>query len=42
MNNDPDIAAAAVPGYRAGTWKADLAHSDISFSVRQLVTWCQR
>jgi polyisoprenoid-binding protein YceI len=38
MNNIPDIAAAAVPGYRAGTWKADLAHSDISFSVRQLVT----
>jgi polyisoprenoid-binding protein YceI len=38
MNNDPDIAAAAFPGYRAGTWKADPAHSEISFSVRQLVT----
>jgi polyisoprenoid-binding protein YceI len=38
MNNDPEIAAAAVPGYRAGTWKVDLAHSEISFSVRQLVT----
>jgi polyisoprenoid-binding protein YceI len=38
MNNDPEIAAAAVPGYRAGTWKADPEHSEISFSVRQLVT----
>jgi polyisoprenoid-binding protein YceI len=38
MNNNPDLAAAAVPGYRAGIWKVDLAHSDISFSVRQLVT----
>jgi polyisoprenoid-binding protein YceI len=38
MNNDLDIAAAAVPGYRAGIWKVDLAHSEISFSVRQLVT----
>ena len=38
MNNDPDIAPAAAPGYRAGTWKVDLAHSEISFSVRQLVT----
>jgi polyisoprenoid-binding protein YceI len=38
MNNDSDIVAAAVPGYRAGTWKADPARSDISFSIRQLVT----
>ena len=36
MNNDP-VISAAMPGYRAGTWKADPAHSDISFSVRQVV-----
>jgi polyisoprenoid-binding protein YceI len=38
VNNNSDIAAAAVPGYRAGTWKADPAHSDIRFAVRQLIT----
>jgi polyisoprenoid-binding protein YceI len=37
MNNNSELAAAA-PGYRAGTWKVDPAHSEISFSVRQLVT----
>lgn len=37
MNNNSDLAAAA-PGYRTGTWKVDLAQSEISFSVRQLVT----
>lgn len=35
MNNNSDLAPA-VPGYRAGTWTVDLAHSQISFSVRQL------
>lgn len=29
--------AVAIPGYRAGTWKADPAHSEIAFSVRHLV-----
>ncbi|RVU15528.1 polyisoprenoid-binding protein [Streptomyces antnestii] len=29
-------ATTAVPGYVAGTWKADPAHSEIAFSVRLL------
>jgi polyisoprenoid-binding protein YceI len=35
MNTAP--ATAAIPGYVAGTWKADPAHSEIAFSVRFLV-----
>jgi polyisoprenoid-binding protein YceI len=38
MSNHPGPAAAAIPGYLAGTWKVDPEHSDIAFSVRQLVT----
>lgn len=30
-------AASAIPGYRAGTWKADPMHSEIAFSARHLV-----
>ena len=30
-------AAIAVPGYPAGRWKADPAHSEIAFSVRHLM-----
>ncbi|MCO1659323.1 YceI family protein [Pseudonocardia humida] len=30
-------AAVAIPGYRAGTWRADPAHSEIAFSVRHLM-----
>ncbi|HZC53383.1 MAG TPA: YceI family protein [Mycobacterium sp.] len=37
MNNDSTRAVAAIPGYLAGTWKADPAHSEIAFSVRQLL-----
>jgi len=29
---------SAIPGYRTGTWKVDPEQSEISFSVRQLVT----
>ena len=29
--------AADVPGYLAGTWKADPAHSEVAFSVRHLM-----
>jgi len=29
--------AVAIPGYLAGTWKADPAHSEIAFSVRHLM-----
>ncbi|MFJ6462125.1 YceI family protein [Streptomyces sp. NPDC091387] len=29
-------ATGTVPGYTAGTWKADPAHSEIAFTVRQL------
>jgi polyisoprenoid-binding protein YceI len=32
MNVAP--ATVAIPGYLAGTWKADPVHSDIAFSVR--------
>lgn len=38
MNNDSDHALAAIPGYQSGTWKVDPAHSDMAFSVRQLLT----
>lgn len=34
MNTAP--VTAAIPGYLAGTWKADPAHSEIAFSVRLL------
>ncbi|MGH3585585.1 MAG: YceI family protein [Pseudonocardia sp.] len=30
-------ASVAVPGYLAGTWKADPAHSEIAFTVRHLM-----
>ena len=30
-------ATVAIPGYLAGTWKADPANSQIAFSVRQLM-----
>lgn len=35
MNVAP--ATVAIPGYLAGTWKADPAHSEIAFSVRHLM-----
>jgi polyisoprenoid-binding protein YceI len=38
MNHHPAPAAAAIPGYLAGTWKVDLEHSTIAFSVRQMGT----
>jgi polyisoprenoid-binding protein YceI len=34
MNSVPPTIA--IPGYLAGTWKADPAHSEIAFSIRQL------
>jgi polyisoprenoid-binding protein YceI len=37
MSNDSGHAVAAIPGYKSGTWKVDPAHSDIAFSVRQLL-----
>lgn len=30
-------ASVAIPGYLAGTWKADPVHSEIAFSVRHLM-----
>lgn len=30
------LTADMIPGYRAGTWEVDLAHSEIAFSVRHL------
>jgi polyisoprenoid-binding protein YceI len=33
----PAPATVAIPGYLTGTWKADPVHSEIAFSVRQLV-----
>lgn len=30
-------ASVAIPGYLAGTWKADPVHTDIAFSARHLV-----
>ena len=35
MNHTP--ATAAIPSYLAGIWKADPVHSEIGFSVRQLM-----
>ncbi len=35
MNFAP--ATVAIPGYLAGTWKADPVHSEIAFSVRHLM-----
>jgi polyisoprenoid-binding protein YceI len=35
MNPAPETVA--IPGYRAGTWKADPAHSEIAFSIRQVM-----
>ena len=26
-----------IPGYRAGTWKVDTAHSEVGFSIRHLM-----
>ncbi|WP_331769589.1 YceI family protein (plasmid) [Embleya sp. NBC_00888] len=39
MNEAVNSAAttAAIPGYVAGTWKADPAHTEIAFSVRLLM-----
>ena len=31
------LLSAAIPGYTAGTWVIDPAHSDVSFTVRHLV-----
>ncbi len=31
------LATVAIPGYLAGTWKADPVHSEIAFSVRHLM-----
>lgn len=28
---------SSIPGYRAGTWKIDAVHSDVSFSVRHMM-----
>ena len=30
-------AAVSIPGYQVGTWQADPGHSEIAFSVRQLL-----
>lgn len=30
------LTAASIPGYVAGTWKTDPAHSEVAFSVRHL------
>lgn len=32
-----ELHTAAIPGYLAGTWKADPASSEIAFAVRQLM-----
>jgi polyisoprenoid-binding protein YceI len=34
---NPLPATVAIPGYLAGTWKADPVHSEIAFSVRRLM-----
>jgi len=34
---NPVALTTAVPGYQAGTWKADPAHSEIAFTVRHLM-----
>ncbi|GAA4590291.1 YceI family protein [Planotetraspora phitsanulokensis] len=33
----PQWLAVAIPGYLAGTWKADPVHSEVGFSVRHLM-----
>lgn len=38
MNNNSARAVAEIPGYLAGTWKIDTAHSGIAFAVRALGT----
>ncbi|MFI6648103.1 YceI family protein [Streptomyces sp. NPDC050529] len=38
----PAPATAAIPGYLAGTWKADPAHCRISFSLRFLTLGTER
>lgn len=35
--NDTAIQAVEIPGYRAGTWTIDPAHTRVSFSVRHLM-----
>ncbi|HEU5333605.1 MAG TPA: YceI family protein [Actinocrinis sp.] len=35
--NAAATTAADIPGYIAGTWKADPAHSEVAFSVRHLM-----
>jgi polyisoprenoid-binding protein YceI len=37
MNNDSTHAVAEITGYQPGTWKVDPAHSELAFSVRQLL-----
>ena len=34
---NPAPATVAIPGYLAGTWKADPVHSEIAFAVRHLM-----
>ena len=34
---NPAPATVAIPSYRVGTWKADPAHSQIAFSIRQVM-----
>lgn len=31
------LTTTAIPGYLAGTWKADPAHSEVAFSARHLM-----
>jgi hypothetical protein len=31
------LATVAIPGYLAGTWKADPVHPEVAFSVRHLM-----
>ncbi|MFG6191680.1 YceI family protein [Nonomuraea sp. JJY05] len=33
----PVLATAEIPGYLAGTWKADPVHSEVTFTVRHLM-----
>ena len=33
---NPAPATVTIPGYRAGTWKADPVHCEIAFSIRQV------
>ncbi|HVX44686.1 MAG TPA: YceI family protein [Mycobacteriales bacterium] len=37
MSENTTLPAHAIPGYRAGTWTADPAHSEIAFSARHLM-----